>query len=183
MRQRLRGFRAVVFVPAILLAALQQAQCMVLVQWVELGANGSSSVRAITDDACPSVVFDGTAVQMSVRAEPTQSFRDTKPAPFPVRSCEVAVPAGAIAATLNGATLPLARANPRRIVMFGDSGCRLLPGYPTQACNDPSAWPFPKVAAAAAAARPDLVIHVGDYIYRETPCPEGNTACAGSPWG
>ena len=63
MRQRLRGFRAIVFVPAILLAALQQAQCKVLVQWVKLGANGSSSVRAITDDACPSVMFDGTAVQ------------------------------------------------------------------------------------------------------------------------
>ncbi len=27
------------------------------------------------------------------------------------------------------------------------------------------------------------MIHVGDYVYRETPCPEGNTTCAGSPWG
>ncbi len=67
--------------------------------------------------------------------------------------------------------------------MFGDGGCRLFPGYPSQACNDPNAWPFPKVAVAAAAARPDLVIHVGDYVYRETPCPAGNAACAGSPWG
>jgi hypothetical protein len=35
----------------------------------------------------------------------------------------------------------------------------------------------------AAAHHPDLVIHVGDYYYRETPCPPGERACAGSPWG
>ena len=36
---------------------------------------------------------------------------------------------------------------------------------------------------AAAATWPDLVIHVGDYHYRETACPPGDTGCAGSPWG
>ncbi|MBV9902959.1 MAG: metallophosphoesterase, partial [Alphaproteobacteria bacterium] len=29
----------------------------------------------------------------------------------------------------------------------------------------------------------DLVIHLGDYHYRETACPAGNAGCAGSPWG
>jgi hypothetical protein len=45
-----------------------------------------------------------------------------------------------------------------RVVIFGDTGCRLAPGNPTQDCNDPVAWPFPKIAAMAASARPDLVI-------------------------
>ncbi len=27
------------------------------------------------------------------------------------------------------------------------------------------------------------MIHVGDYYYRETPCPDGDAACAGSPYG
>jgi hypothetical protein len=27
------------------------------------------------------------------------------------------------------------------------------------------------------------VIHVGDYHYRESPCPPGQVGCAGSPWG
>jgi hypothetical protein len=27
------------------------------------------------------------------------------------------------------------------------------------------------------------VIHVGDYYYRETPCPAGRTGCGGSPYG
>jgi hypothetical protein len=39
------------------------------------------------------------------------------------------------------------------------------------------------VSDAAAAWRPDLVVHVGDYYYRESPCPEGHAGCAGSPWG
>ena len=100
-----------------------------------------------------------------------------------MRSCEAAVPAGAIAATLDGKPLPLPRPNPQRIVVFGDTGCRLLTSDPTQACNDPKAWPFPTIAAAAAAARPDLVIHVGDYEYRETACPAGYAGCSGSPYG
>ncbi len=144
---------------------------------------GGSSVRAITDAGCPFVNIDGTAIAMSVRSEPAQRLDGVKPAQFPVRGCEVSVPAGAVAAVLDGKPLPLARPNPQRIVMFGDSGCQLANGRPVQACDDPDSWPFPKIAAAAGAARPDLVIHVGDYEYRETACPAGNIGCAGSPWG
>ena len=43
--------------------------------------------------------------------------------------------------------------------------------------------PFPRWPAAAAKFKPDLVIHVGDYLYRESACPPGNQGCAGSPWG
>jgi hypothetical protein len=118
-----------------------------------------------------------------VRSAPGQSLAGVKPAQFPVRGCELAVPPGAIAAVLDGKPLPLPRPNPQRIVIFGDTGCRLKTGDPWQACNDPRAWPFAKVAALAAAARPDLVIHVGDYEYREDPCPAGNNGCAGSPAG
>jgi hypothetical protein len=39
------------------------------------------------------------------------------------------------------------------------------------------------VAESAAAWQPDLVIHVGDYLYRFAPCPAGNAGCAGSAWG
>src|SRR5271163_4964195 len=184
MSQRRSALRTAAVAVGLVCAALQQAEAKILSQWVQLGPDGSSSVRAITEDACPSVLFDGTAVPMSVRAEPAQSFGGVKPAQqFQVRSCEVVVPAGAIAATLDGKPLPLPRPNPQRIVVFGDTGCRLLTGDPTQECNDPKAWPFPTIAAAAAATRPDLVIHVGDYEYRETACPAGNAGCAGSPYG
>jgi hypothetical protein len=183
MRQRERALFIAIVAAVMALAALPQAQAKILSQWVELGPDGTSSVRAVTEDACPSVTFDGTAVPMNVRSEPGQSFGNVAPAQFPVRGCEVAVPPGAISAILDGKPLPLPRPNPQRIVIFGDTGCRLKTGDPTQACNDGNAWPFAKVAAAATAARPDLVIHVGDYEYREDACPAGNAGCAGSPSG
>ena len=70
----------------------------------------------------------------------------------------------------------------KRIVVIGDTGCRLK-GTFVQDCNDPVKWPFATVARLAAARHPDLVIHVGDYHYRETPCPADRAGCAGSPYG
>ncbi|MBB3862055.1 hypothetical protein GGQ88_003349 [Novosphingobium hassiacum] len=68
--------------------------------------------------------------------------------------------------------------------MIGDTGCRLkAKDNAWQACNDPVAYPFARIAARAATWKPDVVIHVGDYLYRENPCPEGRTGCSGSPWG
>jgi hypothetical protein len=148
------------------LAPPQNAQARILAQWVQLGPDGSASVRAITEDACPSVAFDGRPVPMSVRSEPGRSFGNVKAAAFPVRGCEAAVPGDAVAAVLDGKALALPRPNPQRILVFGDTGCRLKTGDPTQDCNDINVWPFPKIAAVAASARPDLVIHVGVYHYR-----------------
>ncbi len=45
----------------------------------------------------------------------------------------------------------------------------------------------PRLSRAAttreATLEPDLIVHLGDYLYREAPCPPGNAACAGSPFG
>ncbi|MFX8797610.1 metallophosphoesterase, partial [Acinetobacter baumannii] len=46
-----------------------------------------------------------------------------------------------------------------------------------------AAWPFKLGATLSASLKPDLVLHVGDFHYREKPCPAGNDGCAGSPWG
>jgi hypothetical protein len=149
--------------------------------------------RAITSDAsCPAIEFDGRAQPMDVRARPAlvperpQRFGAgvSKAAAFPVLTCEKAIPGGVARAAIDGRPLRLPKAEPQRIVILGDTGCLLLArGNAYQACNDPAAWPFPTVADSAAAAAPDLVIHVGDYHYREDPCPPGNEQCAGSPWG
>jgi hypothetical protein len=160
------------------------ADAAILAQWVQLGPDATASVRVITDGACPAVQLDGTAVAMAVRAEPDASLANLK-APssstFP-RSCEVAVPVGAHEATIDGKILPLPRPDPQRIVAFGDTGCRLK-GKAIQDCNDPAAWPFPKIVLQAAAQHPDLVIDVGDYLYREDACPADRAGCAGSPSG
>jgi hypothetical protein len=173
---------AILVAAALAVASPPAADARIFSQWVQLGPDGTSSARAITDEACPQVIFDGSPTPMGVRAEPGQKIDNVKPAQFPVRSCEVAVPQGAVAATLDGKALPLVRPNPQRILVFGDTGCR-LDQRAAQDCNDPAAWPFPKIVAAAANARPDLVIHVGDYHYREAPCPAQRDGCARSPWG
>jgi predicted phosphodiesterase len=86
-------------------------------------------------------------------------------------------------ASANGQTLALPRPNPSRVVVLGDTGCRVK-GPRVQDCNDPAKWPFQTVAGRASAAKPHLVIHVGDYLYREGKCPEGSDKlCGDSPSG
>jgi hypothetical protein len=160
------------------------AAAATIARWVQLGPDGAVSARAITDGGpCPMLVADGTAIAMATRSEPRAPFAGVAPADFAARGCEIAVPAGTIGATIDGQPLPLPRPDPRRILLIGDTGCRLKGSEEVQDCNDGAAWPFARIAASAAAARPDLVIHVGDYHYRETACPVGRGGCAGSPFG
>lgn len=142
-------------------------------------------------DACPALTVDGRSMPMTVRAEPADlPQRPTKSTPdnskasrFPVRICEARLPASAQTAAIADAALPLPRHKVRRIVVIGDTGCRIKASDNAyQACNDPNAWPFTRIAAQAAAWKPDLVLHVGDYLYRENPC-AGHAGCAGTPWG
>ena len=144
--------------------------------WVELGGRGQAISRVIVNAPgdCPSVQISGESHAMRPRLPVPDGFK-------PV--CEWAVPASAIEASVNGQALALPRPNPKRIVAFGDTGCRIQPPR-VQACNDPAQWPFARVAAGIAEAKPDLAIHVGDYNYREAECPAEQTAlCGGTPSG
>jgi hypothetical protein len=38
-------------------------------------------------------------------------------------------------------------------------------------------------AASGAKLSPDLVLHIGDYHYRENACPPDIAGCKDSPWG
>lgn len=147
-----------------------------LAAWVELGPAGKVIARSVTvDSKCPEIVFDSSTQLMQVRLP-------ASPPAYPVTVCETAIPGDVGSASIAGRPLPLPKANSRRIVVVGDGGCRVV-GEKAQACNDPQAWPFLQLAESAAQWQPDLVIHVGDYLYREGPCPAGNAGCAGSPSG
>jgi hypothetical protein len=141
---------------------------------------------------CPAIVVNGASQAMSVRAQP-----DTN---FPVLVCEYVLPAGATSAAITGQALPLPPTALNAIAVFGDTGCRLKADKISAAqaardseeldeegkfqdCNDPSDWPFAPMSAVIAKAKPDLVVHVGDYHYRESPCPSGDQGCQGSPYG
>ena len=143
--------------------------------WVQLGPGGVNEARvAISGEKCPRVMVDGTEPAMHERAGADGNFR--------VRLCVLALPKGARQASVLGRDLPLFIAPAKRIVVIGDTGCRIK-GSAVQACNDPAKWPFATVAREAAKLNPDLVIHVGDYLYREQPCPAEDTQCAGTPSG
>ena len=164
--------------------------------FVLLGEDGQAIARAITAaSTCPAIAIDGSRpVQMTLRAaaatlpaRPTAYDKDnTVPADFPVTICEASVRAGAARATIGARELPLPKPHPQKIILIGDTGCRMKgvgDAGQYQACNDPEKWPFKAIAGIAAAQAPDVVIHVGDYHYRETPCPVGDTGCQGSPYG
>lgn len=162
-------------------------------RYVVLGPEGIAVARVITARAqCPSIDVDGVTTPMTVRmpAEtiPVRPSRDDLPPPkasvFDVTTCEATLPLNAQRASVDGQSLPLPKAQPRRIVIIGDTGCRIVGNFNIfQSCDDPVAWPFQRVADKAADAAPDLVIHVGDYHYREGPCDLLHPGCYGSPWG
>ena len=163
-----------------------------LAAWVELGANGQAIARVIVSDRlCPFIQLDDSWHEMWLRARAetipqrttTSPPEDSKPSAFPVTTCEYAIPDRTRFARVMSTVLPLPKRNPRRIVILGDTGCRLLIGDPWQACSDPDEWPFHRIAETAARFKPDLVLHVGDYQYRENECPPDIGGCQGSPWG
>jgi|CXWL01.1.fsa_nt_gi hypothetical protein len=117
--------------------------------------------RVILDPGagCPELVGTGT------------ERRATTPRPnphgFPVKVCEALYPFGRALTVEGGPRLPAVVEHPSKIAVFGDSGCK---PKDQQGCGlDDPEWPFPALARAAAARRPDLVVHVGDYNYRGTP--------------
>src|SRR5262249_38250454 len=130
---------------AILLSALLVGGCATPVREVEresartyafvvLGEEGQPVARGITAaSTCPAIDLDGHSEAMDVRARPaTIPLRATrsepalsKPSIFPVLVCDKAIPRAVARASVLGRALPLPKANPRRIVVVGDTGCRI----------------------------------------------------------
>jgi hypothetical protein len=174
IRTHMQAFPKVFVAFAAVSGILVHAQLLTPV-WTEVGENGAiARVVVNSADDCPSVTIDGTAMHMTVRMPVPDGLRP---------ACELRIPASARAASVEGSALRLPHADPSRIVVIGDTGCRIK-GAAVQNCNDPAKWPFQRVATSAAGSRPDLVIHVGDYLYREEPCPADQQAsCGGTPAG
>ena len=144
--------------------------------WLEFGPDGRLIARVIVDGLCPALSADGFDVVMTPQAPASDDF--------PVVTCEATVPFGTDTASILDQELPLPEGPIRRIAVVGDTGCRVNDWEKKyQDCNDPEAWPFAQVAQAVADWDPDLIVHVGDYLYRESPCPEEVAGCQGSPHG
>lgn len=61
---------------------------------------------------------------------------------------------------------------PRRVLLLGDSGCRGEVQTKPQSCAGAGfgkTWPFGTIVGDERRPAPDLIVHVGDYNYRNTP--------------
>jgi len=129
------------------------------------GSSGPlAQARVIVDQGavgCP-ILTDGTTTL-------TMSRRPQKPSGTgfaAIEVCEAEIPFGSsFTISWTGAPLPVAKQNPSRVVIFGDTGCK------ESTCGAALATPFDELAGQEAAKldpAPDLVLHVGDYNYRGT---------------
>lgn len=140
--------------------------------WVQMVAGGGE-VRAIVAAGrpCPIAQVDGRSVPLALRAAPTNPI-----AGFP-DTCQASLPSRARTVTVAGQRLGVPRRDVTRILVIGDTGCRVTEG---EAQDCASTWPFARFARQAAAQRPQLIVHVGDYYYREN-CPNGTRRCENWP--
>jgi Calcineurin-like phosphoesterase len=198
--------------PALILvsAAAAQSPAAAPPPYVVLGAQGPVARAIMIPDAsnsvpaCPRIEVDGTPKAMTIRAEPGTDFN--------IRICEMVL-GSAKSATIAGQPLPLPPEKVETIAVFGDTGCRIKAKAASaeqlgknldeeddedeaeaaasgnkkpkvQDCNNTDDWPFAPMSTTIANAKPDLVIHVGDYLYRESACPPGYWKdCGETPYG
>ena len=167
----LRLLRAAVAGLALLTGPAQAESLYAWTQYVP----GGLEVRVVTRQAqCPQAHLDKRATPMRIRAERNDAF--------PVLVCALTIPRGAKAIEIDGEALPLPRARADHILVLGDTGCRVT-RLINQSCNDPADWPFAAGAKTEAGTAPDVIVHVGDMLYRETPCRPLNGGCANTPSG
>jgi len=138
-------------------------------------------VRAIVAGGaeCPPVRVAGEDRAMDKR-------RPAVAAAFPILLCELALDA-TTDASIESLRLPARPADPNDIVLLGDTGCRMV-HWQQQYCYNGTNWPFAAVASRisktlAPSRSRSIIIHVGDYHYREHPCSDNNPKCGGSPFG
>jgi hypothetical protein len=146
--------------------------------WLQYGADGHPHVRVIPSDraACPTVTADGLGISMSIAVVAAPGFDRIL--------CDAELPRAARLVAVAGQPLPLLPRRINRFIVLGNTGCRITITE-LQNCRDAAAWPFARIAASIAhdLPRPDLIVHLGDYVQREVPCPAGDARCAGSPFG
>lgn len=151
-----------------LLVAQSTPSSQPISSWVQMTAAGAQ-LRVIVPNgsACPVARIHGKPLPLALRAEPEHASPD-----FPA-TCQVTLPSTAKHVTVDGRFMPIPGRVVRKIVVIGDTGCRVTGGEQQDCSQD---WPFEKIASFAAAQHPDLVIHVGDYYYREK-CEGGAKHC------
>ncbi|WP_371579333.1 metallophosphoesterase [Streptomyces sp. NBC_01314] len=153
--------------------------------WTQL-TSGGTQIRYVSTDSsqtCPSVRYTYGGSQ---HTDPLSRRSEPGGLQFPTTVCEAEVRLTASDATLVPATVRAARLHPStgqlplpnwtsttrpaRIGVIGDTGCELPADMNEPAQDCANRWPFRQIADSVVdRTRPNLVVHVGDYLYREDP--------------
>lgn len=154
-----------------------------LYSYVLLGPNNQSIVRVIVDsDTCPTLTSGSSRYPMRLRVQPENASEQAQHESFfPVGVCELNWPQGATHLSLDQQPLPELPSTIKQIAIVGDTGCRIKAPFSYQGCNDKKEWPLEEVSQSIAQEKPDVLIHVGDYLYRESACM--TKGCQGSVHG
>ena len=131
--------------------------------------------------ACPAVQVTAGGTTSSVTMAVRSPGATTGTAFSTVTVCSASLPRGAQSASILGTSIPAAMPKAASSIAYlSDTGCRIK--KTVQNCASPTAWPLALNANLMAQEDVDLIVHGGDYIYREKACPAAAAAkCAGSP--
>lgn len=149
--------------------ASQPAPGTILTAYTVLASNTQGATIAIArtivqgaDSSCPKLIpVTGSSAPVA-----TVARKNPHPENFPIRVCEAIVSARMqVAGGQQVVPGPPQKAD--AIAVVGDSGCK--PADQDGCKLGSKAWPFQQIAHSAAAAMPDLILHMGDYNYRGTP--------------
>jgi calcineurin-like phosphoesterase family protein len=195
-------------------AAAAQSPAAAPPAYVVLGAQGPVARAIMVPNAsnsvpaCPRIEVDGTPKAMTIRAEPGTNFNiricefvlgSAKSAkigeqslPLPPEKVETIAVFGDTGCRIKVKAASAAQAGkdldedddedePESSAAAAAAGNKKPK---VQDCNNTDDWPFAPMSTTIANAKPDLVIHVGDYLYRESACPPGHWKdCGETPYG
>lgn len=167
-------FLLVIFIIVLVTILFKPNTQNVFYSWQEIGPDNSRIIRVITSQkSCPNLTIDHQSQSMTLRAKADPSS--------PVITCEKTV-RNTQTISVDQITFSPLPTHPKKILVIGDTGCRLK-GADIQNCDNALEWPLSQLAKSAANMNPDLIIHVGDNLYRQDPCPTVDPGCQGSPSG
>lgn len=153
-----------------------------LYHYVLVGPNNALIIRTITDNnSCPLLTIDNKKTAMQMRVPLDTVEKKSQQSYFPVSVCELTLPSPHHKVSLNNQAIPLLKIKINKISVIGDTGCRLKAPHSFQACDNSNAWPLSTISHAISRDNPDVIIHVGDYLYRESQCKQKD--CKNSPFG
>lgn len=134
------------------------------VTYVGLANENASFVKMVKPNggSCGSVSVESSSQQRSLLKLDKRTFNEAS-------ICEGSLPKNTVKVQGDSEAIIIPQSL-QKIVILGDTGCRLR--YQDgkgiiQKCEDEKEWPFAQVMRSVEKENPELVVHLGDYHYRE----------------